>query len=127
MDRIAFLDWAAQLLGVNHTGNRFYVTMTRRGLSLGIDAEDTGRMRVHLFSNNNNQVAWMQTLPTAMGPLPNVASPVFRQGQTGGDRYYYGFTWQHSPGAYINEQASVNAFVQFLRLIAAQQGIQFVS
>lgn len=124
---MAFLDWAAQFLGVNHTGNRFYVTMTRRGLSLGIDAEDTGRMRVHLFSNNKLQVIWMQTLSTATGPLPNIARPVFRQGEMGGDRHYYGFTWKHAPGSYTNEQANVNAFVQFLRPIAAEQGIQFVS
>lgn len=122
---MGFLGWAAQLLGVNHTGGRFYVTMTRRGLSLGIDAEDTGRMRVHLFSNNDLQVAWMQSLAATPGPMPNVAQPVFRQGAAGGNRYYYGFTWQHTGGSYVNEQSVVSAFVQFLRPIALQQGISF--
>ena len=126
MNRLAFLDWAAQLLGVNHTGDRFYVSMTRRGLSLGIDAEDTGRMRVHLFANNAILVAWLQALPAATGPLPNIAQPIFRQGATGGDRYYYGFTWQHAANtAYANEQATVSAFIAWIRVIAQQQGIEF--
>ncbi len=122
---MGFLGWAAQLLGVNHTGGRFYVTMTRRGLSLGIDAEDTGRMRVHLFSNNDLQVAWLESLAAKPGPLPNKAQPVFRQGASGGNRCYYGFTWQHAGGSYVNEQPIVTAFVQFLRPVALQQAISF--
>ena len=126
MNRLAFLDWAAQLLGVNHTDDNYYVSMTRRGLGLGIDAEEDGRMRVHLFTNVGLMVAWLQALPAAMGPLPAVAPPVFRQGDTGGDRHYYGFTWQHAAGTtYENEQANVTAFVEWLRPIAEQQGIVF--
>jgi hypothetical protein len=126
MTRLSLLNWAAQLLGVNHTGDRFYVSMTRRGLGLGIDAEEDGRMRVHLFTNVGPMVQWMQTLPVVTGPLPAVSPPTFRQGATGGDRYYYGFTWQHTRGSdYGNEQATVSAFVQWLRPIAQQQGIAF--
>ena len=126
MNRFALLEWAADLLNVNHTGDRFYVSMTRRGLGLGIDAEEDGRMRVHLFTNVGPLVDWLQALPPAVGPWPAVARPVFRQGAAGGNRYYYGFTWQHAAGApYENEQAIVSAFVEWLRPIAGQQGIVF--
>jgi WD domain, G-beta repeat/CHAT domain len=123
MGRMEFLSWAAQLLGVNHTGGGFYVTRARQDLELGIDAGATGRMRVHLFSKADWHVAWMRSLAATPGPMPTVAQPVFRQGSTRGSRYYYGFTWWHAGSSYVNEQAATSAFVQFLRTIALQQGI----
>lgn len=82
-------------------------------------------MRVHLFSNTELHVAWMQSLAATPGPMPIVAQPLFRQGATGGNRYYYGFTWLHAGGSYVSEQPVVSAFVQFLGAIALQQGISF--
>ena len=76
MNRLAFLYWAAQLLNINHTGDRPYVSRQIRSLNFGIDAEDYGRMRVHLFAHEPTLVSWLQSLPAAQGPLPAI---VFRR------------------------------------------------
>ena len=125
MNRLAFLAWAAQLLNINHTGNRPYVYRTIRGLSFGIDAYDYGVMRVHLFSPKLALVTWMQSLPSAQGPLPAVAVPTFHA-RTSSPRRYYGFTWNHAAGSgYAAEQPTMQAFVAWLRPIAQQSGRTF--
>jgi hypothetical protein len=125
MDRQAFLDWAAVLLNINHTGGRPYVCRQRSGLNIGIDAEDYGVMRVHLFTEAAPLVAWLQSLPPANGPLPEIAMPIFHQ-RTSAPRRYYGFTWNHASGSgYAVEQPRVQAFVDWLRPIAQQRGIIF--
>ena len=98
MNRQAFLDWAAQLLNINHTGGRPYVYKQILDLSLGIDAENNGIMCVHLFSSDATLVGWLQSLPAASGPLPTVAGPTFYQ-RTSSPRRYYGFRWDHVGGA----------------------------
>lgn len=129
MNRMAFLGWAAQLLNINHTGGRPYVSRQIRSLNFGIDAEDYGVMRVHLFTEDSTLLAWLQSLPAAQGPLPAIAVPNF-YARTTAPRRYYGFAWDHAAGTpYGGEQATVQAFVAWLRPIAQQSvnGPQFPS
>lgn len=125
MQRLAFLGWAANSLGINHTGARPYVCRQIRGLSMGIDAEGYGVMRVHLFALDAPLVAWLGSIPSSKGPLSMIAEPVFHQ-RTSSPRRYYGFTWKHANFAdYADEQPTVTSFVNWLRPIARQQGATF--
>ena len=125
MDRLTFLDWAAQLLNIKHTGGRPYVSRQIRGLNFGIDAEDYGVMRVHLFAEDPTLVQWLESLPPSQGPLPAVAVPNF-YARTSAPRRYYGFAWDHAAGiGYVDEQPRVQAFVTWLRPIAQQSGRTF--
>lgn len=126
MDRIALLEWVAAELGVKHGEGRNWVSKRERGIELAVDANADGTIRVHLVTAKPEQLSefkiWADQRDA--GPIPALARPSFRQGDTHGARHYFEFEWVHRSGAdYASERGPISAFLTWLRGRAGLSGV----
>lgn len=125
LTRVEYLAKCGAMIGARYSPQKHYVSRTVAHLGLGIDAEVSGSMRVHLFSDDATVAAWLSALESASGPEPQLAQATSRVGPNG-ERWYYGFAWKGSPERnYALDYPRAEAFVAFLREVALCRDVYF--
>ncbi len=123
--RREFLARCGALIGGSYNPGRHYVTRTVARVAIGIDAEVSGAMRVHLFSDDPTVAEWLSTVSRGPGPAPSLARASSRVGSNGA-RWYYGFEWRGPAGRdYSHEYPVVESFVTFLSEVALARNARF--
>lgn len=118
MKREEFLEWARQEIVAPRTmeghqprnEEHYWTGLVSRGIYFAVDALENGKLRVHLYTSDDEiKQRWSAQLRTAQ-PLPvshSWTSPLGPRDNGRGKRAYLGFEWETTPNNYSREQQIV--------------------